>query len=228
VIADDFSKVTNQSDTSNDLQPSAAFTVTGPSADLAPSGIAPSAPTVTAGATFSASWTLTNNGSAAANSTSTTVVRINQDPNNSAPIVNLAGVSTAALAAQTAITQSVTLTAPSTPGTYYVWVLADDFSEVTNQTNTANDIARSAAFTVATPANSLLVSPGTNLSASGAQGGPFSSSSVQYQVSASSGTVNYAISVNYNDQGVSNWLSITPTLSGGGNVACLHNGGAQQ
>jgi probable HAF family extracellular repeat protein len=215
VIADDFSKVTNQSDTSNDLQPSAAFTVTGPSADLVPTGIAPSAPTVTAGATYSASWTLTNNGSVAANSTSTTVVRINQDPNSSAPIVNLAGVSTAALAAQTAITQSVTLTAPSTPGTYYVWVLADDFSEVTNQTNTANDIARSAAFTVATPANSLLVSPGTNLSASGAQGGPFSSSSVQYQVSASSGTVNYAISVTYNDQGVSNWLSITPTLSGG-------------
>ena len=143
------------------------------------------------------------------------MVRINQDPNTSAPIVNLVAVSTPALGAQTSIVQSATLTAPSTPGTYYVWVLADDFSEVTNQTNTANDIARSAAFTVVAPANSLLVSPGTNLAASGPQGGPFSSSSVQYQISASSGIVNYSVSVSYANQGVANWLNIMPATSGG-------------
>ena len=148
VIADNYGAVTNQSDTSNDLQPSAAFTVTGPSADLIPLNITPSSTTLLPGASFTVNWALANNGSVAANSTSTTVVRINQSTTSAAPIVNLAGVSTAALAASASVSQSATLTAPTAPGTYYIWVIADNFSEVTNQADAVNDLQHSAAITV--------------------------------------------------------------------------------
>jgi probable HAF family extracellular repeat protein len=216
VIADNFNTVTNQSDRSNDLQPSGVFTVTGASSDLIPLSqtIAPSSPTVTAGATFMASWTLKNNGIVAANAASTTVVRINQSTQSAAPKNNLAGVSTEALGAGASVVQTATLTAPPIPGTYYIWVIADNFSEVTNQVDTNNDLQHSAAFTVVAATNALQVTPATNMAASGPQGGPFTQSSIDYQVSASSGTVNYSISVTYANPGVPNWLTITPTISG--------------
>jgi hypothetical protein len=53
----------------------------------------------------------------------------------------------------------------------------------------------------------LQVTPATNIAASGTQGGPFSPSSFQYQLSASTGTVNYSTS------GVPNWL--TPSSTSG-------------
>ena len=40
------------------------------------------------------------------------------------------------------------LPVPTTPGTYYVWVIADNFTNVSNQSNTSNDLQHSAAFTV--------------------------------------------------------------------------------
>jgi hypothetical protein len=161
VLADDFSNVTNQSNTSNDLQHSVAFTVTAPPAqsDLLPENI--SVPTsVAPGASLSVSWLLANQGSGAANSTSTTELRINQS-STSFSGTDLAGVSTAALAGNSSVSQSTTLTAPTTPGTYYVWVIADNNSQVTNQSTTSNDEAHSVAFTVAAPAEPSLsyVSP---------------------------------------------------------------------
>jgi hypothetical protein len=51
----------------------------------------------------------------------------------------------------------------------------------------------------------LQVSPATNIATSGPQGGPFSPASFQYQLSATAGTVNYAIS------GIPSWLNANIT-----------------
>jgi hypothetical protein len=59
--------------------------------------------------------------------------------------------------------------------------------------------------TIASNSASLQVSPSTNMASSGPQGGPFSPSSFQYQLSASSGGVNYSIT------NVPNWLDVSST-----------------
>src|SRR6202043_599095 len=59
--------------------------------------------------------------------------------------------STSALAGGASQAESATVTVPTTPGTYYVWVIADNLGNVTNQSNTSNDEQRSVAFTVAQP-----------------------------------------------------------------------------
>src|SRR5207249_428817 len=103
-------------------------------------------------------------------------VRINQS-SISASGTNLAGVSTSALGAGASQSESATLTVPTAPGTYYVWVIADDFSNVTNQSNTANDFQHSLAFTVSPPppppnnsptatGNSQTVTAGTSIALS--------------------------------------------------------------
>ncbi len=51
----------------------------------------------------------------------------------------------------------------------------------------------------------LTVAPTTNIAASGVQGGPFSPSSFSYQLSATSGSVNYSIA------GVPKWLTASST-----------------
>ena len=133
-------------------------------ADLLPKSITLSSSTPAPGTDFTANWTLANIGAAAANAASTTVVRITASSTSGAG-TNAASVSTAALGASTSVAQSATLTAPTAPGTYYVWVVADNGSAVTNQgANTGNDLQHSAAFTVSAnvpsaPQN-LAVSPG--------------------------------------------------------------------
>jgi Divergent InlB B-repeat domain len=57
------------------------------------------------------------------------------------------------------------------------------------------------------PAQALQVTPATNITASGSQGGPFSPSSFSYTLSATSGSVDYSIS------GVPTWL--TPSATSG-------------
>ena len=70
----------------------------------------------------------------------------------------------------------------------------------------ANGIpSSSVAVTIAVPALILQVTPATNIGAAGVAGGPFSSSSSQYQVSASTGSVGYSIS------GVPTWLTASST-----------------
>jgi hypothetical protein len=58
---------------------------------------------------------------------------------------------------------------------------------------------RTATLTVSAPV--LQVTPAANILAAGNQGGPFSPSSFQYQLSATGGSINYSIS------GVPNWLT---------------------
>ena len=115
--------------------------------DLQVLGGALGATSVTAGGTLGASWTISNLGSGAA-AASTTVVRINQSTTLGSG-TNLATVATNALAANGTQAQSANLTAPTTPGTYYVWVLADNNGTAGQSTATAaNDIVRIGSFTV--------------------------------------------------------------------------------
>ncbi len=120
--------------------------------DLVPQSITVSPMTLAPGAMFTATWTIANVGNAAASAISTTAVRINQSPTSAAPMENLESVSTVALGAGATVAQSATLTAPTIPATYYVWVIADNNRTVTNQgANTSNDLQHSAAFTVSSP-----------------------------------------------------------------------------
>jgi hypothetical protein len=59
------------------------------------------------------------------------------------------------------------------------------------------------------PKTSLVVTPSTGIGSSGEQGGPFSPWSFQYRVSASSGTIRYAIVAPF-------WLTANPRLGTAG------------
>jgi hypothetical protein len=71
--------------------------------------------------------------------------------------------------------------------------------------NFSNNATTGAAWVFIQPF--LQVSPATNIAASGNPGGPFAPSSFQYQLSATAGSINYAIS------GYPNWL--TPSSTSG-------------
>ena len=74
----------------------------------------------------------------------------------------------------------------------------------TNTTNGKGTIAIPIVLTVtALPLPSLQVTPGTPMAASGPQGGPFNPVSFAYQITATSGTLTYAIS------GVPSWLTVS-------------------
>jgi CARDB/FlgD Ig-like domain len=108
--------------------------------------------TVFSGENVTVSFRIANQGNASAGAT-TTQIRLNQTPMRPIPMTPvLSNVATPALAAGVFIDQSVQVTIPSntTPGTYYVWILADNYS-VLNQNNVDNDFARSAAITVSIP-----------------------------------------------------------------------------
>ncbi len=129
----------------------------GPYANLVPQGIALSSTNLSPGANLTVTWQLANTGDAAANA-STTVVRINRSPDFAGPINNLAQIPTAALAAHTSQQQTRTIPVPQTAGTYYVWVIADNLSEVTNQgPNVRDDKQHSLPFTVTAPTVPLTV-----------------------------------------------------------------------
>jgi hypothetical protein len=74
----------------------------------------------------------------------------------------------------------------------------------TNTANARGTQSRTATLTVTEPP-ALLVSPATNISSSGPQGGPFLPTSFQYQLGATTGRVSYSIS------GIPNWLTVSST-----------------
>ena len=81
---------------------------------------------------------------------STTVVRVNQSSTSSSG-ANLAAESIAALSAGSAATVSSTITAPTVPGVYRIWVIADD-------TGTAGQSAAGIANDIVLAAGTLTVS----------------------------------------------------------------------
>jgi len=99
------------------------------------------APTsVAAGAQIAVSFTLANVGAAAA-APSAAVIRINQSTTSAGPINNLQTVAMPNLASGTSTAGSAMVTVPSVPGSYYVWVIADnDRSAGQSAAAEANDI----------------------------------------------------------------------------------------
>jgi hypothetical protein len=78
-----------------------------------------------------------------------------------------------------------------------------------NTTNGQGNTSRTAMLTVNAPP-ALLVTTAANIASAGYPGGPFDPSSFQYQLSASTGIINYSIS------GVPPWLTPSSTM---GNVS---------
>ena len=144
--------------------------------DLVIQGISFSPASVSPGGSVVVSWTVKNQGSGAA-SASTTVVRITSS-SSSAAGTNLAQVSTGSLAAGQSVAQSATVTAPSTAGTYYVWVIADNYS-TSGQTSAA-------------AGNDITLAPGT-LTVSGGSGGPVLTSVTPNQISQGNGYQNVTL-----------------------------------
>ncbi|HXS51449.1 MAG TPA: CARDB domain-containing protein [Usitatibacter sp.] len=120
--------------------------------DLVPQSITVSPDPVSSHGTVTVTWNLVNQGSATANS-STTVVRI--ESTSSCPITSQNGVGTPSLSVGQWVSQSTTMIAPAS-GTYYVCVIADDYStsgQISAQA--ANDIQVVGPFTVQAPATSV-------------------------------------------------------------------------
>jgi GH25 family lysozyme M1 (1,4-beta-N-acetylmuramidase) len=140
--------------------------------NLVPQNITLSTNSIAPSGTLSVNWTLANIGSG--NSPGTvTGVRINQSTSSYAG-TTLTNVTMPALYGSSSTPQSAQLTVPATPGTYYVWIIADNVaSGAIAQSNTNDDESHSSAFTVATaalpPPSISSVSPTSMLALNGNQ-----------------------------------------------------------
>jgi hypothetical protein len=116
---------------------------------------------------------------------------------NVPPWLTLTPSSTGAVSSSSPTTVTFTVNANANSLTPNNYVSSINFI---NATSGQGNTTRVATLTVNAPPL-LQVTPATNMVASGTQGGPFSPSSFQYQLSASAGSVNYSIS------GLPNWLT---------------------
>ncbi len=118
--------------------------------DIQPLNVTLGSSSVVAGGSLSVSWQIRNNGTTSAG-TSNSQVRIttsNAASGWGSPANNVGTAqATGPIGAGITINQNTTVTVPTTPGTYYVWVVADNGSVLT-QTLTSNDYAVSTALTV--------------------------------------------------------------------------------
>ncbi len=167
-VVSDSTGVLTQTDLNNDSATSPSFTVTAPTTvDIEPLNVTRTPATVNPGGLLSVSWQVRNNGSGAAPS-SQSQVRISTSSSSSGGPANNVGnpIATGNITGGTTISQSIAVTAPVLPGTYYIWVMADSTSLLT-QTDFGNDSARSSSFTVTAPTTvdieplSLVVTPST-------------------------------------------------------------------
>jgi len=151
-VVGDNTSVLDQSNVANDYAHSASFTVTAPvlKPDLAPNNVQLGATTVLAGGTLNVTFDMPNIGNAAAAATISRL-RLNQSSTGTSPSdISLGDVNTPAIAAggiASGLNKLVTIPANTPDGTYYIWVVGDNTS-VLDQSNVANDYARSASFTV--------------------------------------------------------------------------------
>jgi RHS repeat-associated protein len=165
--------------------------------DVQPLSVTLGSSSVVAGGSLSVSWQIKNNGTTSAG-TSNSQVRITTSNATSGwgDSTNNVGTAqaTGTIGAGVTINQSTTVTVPTTPGTYYVWVIADNNAALT-QTLYTNDTAVSTALTVTTPVATptiSFVSPSTLTQGTSYQnvtitGTNFTSSSYhQYSVSGGS------------------------------------------
>ena len=137
--------VTGESDTTNNCSSSVQLTVPEPQPDLVVA-----APTVSdsgpaAGASFTLSATVRNAGEGASAATTLRYYR-STDATITTSDTSVGTVEIEALAASGSSPQSVNLTAPASPGTYYYGACVD---EVTDESDTTNNCSTSVAVTVA-------------------------------------------------------------------------------
>jgi hypothetical protein len=149
VIADDVQNSTlNQTTRADDAEPSGPLTIAteAPRPNLMPLNVALNVTSVAPGGQVTLSWTMTNSGTANCPASTTGLhlgTSTNAAPTND--ILNLK-IATPVINAHTALQQSRAVTIPSgtPPGTYYLWVVADDVASSTlNQTSRLDDTARS-------------------------------------------------------------------------------------
>jgi uncharacterized protein (TIGR03437 family) len=157
-VSDILSAIT-QTDANNDFLVSSALTVTGGGGggggatlpDLIPQNLSLSPSSVAAGGTLTVSFTIKNQGTATAAAT-TTRLRLGTSGTSSSSsntVATLADIATPSLAAGAtqSFSQAVTIPSSTAPGTYYVWIVGDIFSAIT-QSDPNNDFVVSSALTV--------------------------------------------------------------------------------
>ena len=165
VIADAVENSTlNQSSRSDDAEPSGPLTIAteAPRPNLVPVNVALNVTSVAPGGQVTLTWTMTNSGTANCPASTTGLhlgTSTNAAPTND--ILNLK-LATPVINAHTALQQSraVTIPAGTAPGTYYLWVVADDVATSTlNQISRLDDTARSGPLVVG---RATLTSPEPN------------------------------------------------------------------
>jgi len=140
-----------QSSTANDAAYSTAITVhAGQVADLEPQNINVSPNPVAPGGQLTVVFRIANTGNGSAPQTMTGFRILSNNTSATCSGTTVSSITTPAIPANNAGTQQTrTLTMPTTPGTYYACVIADNaVPPAANQTNTANDYRYSTAINV--------------------------------------------------------------------------------
>ena len=149
--------VTDESDTTNNCSSSVTVTVPEPEPDLVVGSPTASDSSPASGASFTLSATVRNAGGAASLSTTLRYYR-STDATITTSDTSVGTDAVGALAASGTSAESISLTAPSTAGTYYYGACVDT---VTGESDTTNNCSSSIAVTVAEPQTSPDLSVGS-------------------------------------------------------------------
>ena len=149
--------VTGESDTTNNCSGSLAITVPEPEPDLVVGSPTASDRSPASGANFTLSATVRNAGGAASSSTTLRYYR-STDATITTSDTSVGTDAVGALAAAGTSSESISLTAPSSAGTYYYGACVDT---VTHESDATNNCSSSVAVTVAEPQTSPDLSVGS-------------------------------------------------------------------
>ena len=161
--------VTDESDTTNNCSSSVTVTVPEPEPDLVVGSPTASDSSPASGASFTLSATVRNAGGAASLSTTLRYFR-STDATVTTSDTSVGTDAVGALAASGTSSESISLTAPSSPGTYYYGACVDT---VTDESDTTNNCSSSATVTVPEPEPDLVVGPPTVSDSRPASGASF-------------------------------------------------------
>lgn len=160
-IIANYSLFISESNLTNNYAVSTSVTVAPPgTVDVQPLNISLSSTSVAPGATVTASWLVRNNANSAAQpSNSQLRITTSNAADGSGTAANNVGAAlgTGSIAPGASVSQTRTFNAPTTPGIYYLWVVADTGGALT-QSNTANDAVASVPLVV-TPPGTVDVQP---------------------------------------------------------------------
>ena len=161
--------VTNESDTTNNCSGSVPVTVPEPEPDLVVGSPTVSDSSPTSGASFTLSATVRNAGGVASSSTTLRYYR-STDATITTADTSVGTDAVGALAAAGSSSESTSLTAPLSPGTYYYGACVDT---VTDESDTTNNCSLSVTVTVPEPEPDLVVGSPTVSDSSPTSGASF-------------------------------------------------------